>query len=161
MKQGFYENHDGVWIPVLTVSGGLFWSESLEKQLFRGSHCVRYVDSRGGINDTRPQFVSDGGSKPWWAWGLFGHPYDRHFPAYYNHDSEYDKIRQWDYLTWWQRRAERKLADWRFRDAMRWLDDQHGIESLAARIKYFAVRWFGWVSAVVSLEWGEARSAGA
>ena len=150
MKQGYYIYKDGCWVPTLSIPGEKYWCPTRRKQMFRGQYTVRSVDSRGGINDTSAGFESDGGSKPSWSWLFIGHPFDRHFPAYYDHDSEYDKIRRAD-LTWRERRSRRKVADWRFRDMMRWLDEQHGIgswwERFKKRGKYRTVRLFGWSSA--------------
>ena len=149
MKQGYYIYKDGIWIPTLTIPGEKYWCPTRRKQMFRSTYAVRSVDSLGNINDTPPAFECDGGSKPWWSWLFVGHPFDRHFPAYFDHDSEYDKIREAD-LTRRQRRKARKLADWRFLDGMRWLDNQHGITSRRERakkhIKYRAVRAMGWRS---------------
>ena len=146
MKQGYYIYRDG-WITTLTIPGEKFWCPTRKKQMFRGQYAVRSVDSRGNVNDTPAGFECDGGSKPTWSWLFVGHPFDRHFPAYFDHDSEYDQIREAD-LTRRKRRKARKLSDWRFRDGMRWLDNEHGITSRRERakkhIKHRVVRAFGW-----------------
>ena len=150
MKQGFYIYINDAWQPTLTIPGEHFWCPSRRKQMFRGRYAVASVDSRGGINITRAEFESDGGSKPWFSWPIVGHPYDRHFPAYYDHDGWYDKIRR-SVKSWRERRRLRKEADWHFRDMMRWLDGQHGIgsrwERFKKRGKHRTVRLFGWRNA--------------
>lgn len=148
MQQGFYELHEGIWIPALSVSGQLFWCRESQEQLFRGSHPFRYVTKAGIIRDTQPDFISDGGTKPWWTWGIVDHPYGKHLPCYYNHDSDYDKINSMP-LSWIERRRKRKQADREFLESMRWLNKQLGVDSrwqsIVKRGKYRAVRMFGWI----------------
>ena len=145
MTQGYYIYRDG-WIPTLTIPGEKFWCPSRKKQMFRGQYAVRSVDSRGGINDTPAGFECDGGSKPSWSWAFVGHPFDRHFPAYFDHDSEYAQMRDAN-LSGRELRESRSIADWRFLDGMRWLDNQHGIRARRERakkhIKYGVVRVAG------------------
>jgi hypothetical protein len=117
--------------------------------MFRNGRRLVYRDSNGGISDVPEGAICDGESLPDILPPAFvGGRYDRHLLAGQTHDEAYAAIRRLREKGCINLREQYKLrrrADWRYRDAMRWIDKSTDSgEPWQKRVKHLAVRMWGW-----------------